>query len=305
MINDHLVTDLPRGCQILIAEDDARLATLLREYLVNHGFAVEIESRGARVVECTLREQPSLVILDLMLPDMSGFDVCRRIRDRCSSGILILTASKAEVDQTTGLELGADDYVIKPVEPRILLARIRSLLRRLGSSPTNAAEPHELSAGGITLNRNTRNARVFGTPIEFTMIEFDILWLLVRYSGEVVTREQLSLQTRGISYDGLDRGIDVHISRVRRKLEAHGFDSSLLKISAIMSLTLVLDIPSPLAVWMPEVKKYFISKIPRGVCMYLLETARLTVVSCTPTTSATWTMVRGLRNATPLSRKSR
>jgi two-component system response regulator RstA len=218
-----------KALKILIAEDDARLASLLREYLVTHGFAVELESRGGRVVERILHEHPTLVILDLMLPDMSGFDVCRRVRDRCTSGILILTASKAEVDQTVGLELGADDYVIKPVEPRILLARIRSLLRRLGSSSLNAAEPYELSAAGVTLNRHTRSIKLFDSPVELTMIEFDILWLLVRYSGEVVTREQLSLQARGIAYDGIDRGIDVHVSRVRRKLEVQGFDSSLLK----------------------------------------------------------------------------
>jgi DNA-binding response OmpR family regulator len=197
--------------------------------LINHGFAVEIESRGSRVVERILQEHPTLVILDLMLPDMSGFDVCRRVRDRCSTGILMLTASKAEVDQTVGLELGADDYVVKPVEPRILLARVRSLLRRLGSLPSNAVDPHELSAGGVMLNRDTRNVQIFGSPIEVTMIEFDILWLLIQYSGEVVTREQLCLQARGVSYDGIDRGIDVHISRVRRKLEAHGFDASSLK----------------------------------------------------------------------------
>lgn len=206
-----------------------RLADLLREYLVHHGFAVEIENRGARAVERILEERPALVILDLMLPDMSGFDVCRRVRDRCSSGILMLTASKAQVDQTVGLDLGADDYVIKPVEPRILLARVRSLLRRLGGLPSNVIDSKELSASGITLNRETRNAEIFGCPIELTMIEFDILWLLARYSGEVVTREQLCLQARGVSYDGIDRGIDVHVSRVRRKLEAYGFDGSLLK----------------------------------------------------------------------------
>jgi two-component system response regulator RstA len=229
MKNEYFGVNHPGVHRILIAEDDARLAALLQEYLVNHGFAVEIESRGARAVERILRERPALVILDLMLPDMSGFDVCRRVRGRCSSGILMLTASKAEEDQTVGLDLGADDYVVKPVEPRILLARVRSLLRRLGGLTSNVAEVHVLSAGGVTLNRDTRTAQVLGCPIELTMIEFDILWLLIGYSGEVVTREQLCLQARGVSYDGIDRGIDVHVSRVRRKLEAHGFDGSLLK----------------------------------------------------------------------------
>ena len=214
--------------RILIAEDDARLAGLLREYLANHGFAVEIESHGARAVERILQERPTLVILDLMLPDMSGFDVCRLVRDRCSCGILMLTASKAESDQTVGLDLGADDYVVKPVEPRILLARVRSLLRRLGALPFNA-DLRVLSAGGITLDRDTRAARIFGHPIELTMIEFEILWLLIRYAGEAVTRDQLCLQVRGVAYDGIDRGIDVHVSRVRRKLEARGFDASSVK----------------------------------------------------------------------------
>jgi len=219
----------PRDHSILIVEDDTRLASLLREYFVHHGFVAGIENRGARAVDRILEERPNLVILDLMLPDMSGFDVCRRVRDRCPSGILMLTASKAEVDQTAGLDLGADDYVIKPVEPRILLARVRSLLRRLGTLPSSLADSHELSAGGVTANRDKRMVQIGGTSMELTIVEFDILWLLMRYSGEVVTREQLSLHARGVSYDGIDRGIDVHVSRVRRKLESQGFDPSLLK----------------------------------------------------------------------------
>ena len=116
--------------RILIVEDDARLASLLQEYLSNNGFQVDIESRGDRAVGRICKEEPALVILDLMLPGMSGFEVCRLARQSYSRGLLILTASKAEVDHAVGLEIGADDYVVKPVEPRILLARIRSLLRR-------------------------------------------------------------------------------------------------------------------------------------------------------------------------------
>lgn len=206
------------------------MATLLSEYLTTHGFSVGVESRGDRAVERICHEDPALVVLDLMLLGLGGFDVCRRARERnYTRGILILTASKAEVDQAVGLELGADDYAIKPVEPRILLARIRSLLRRLDGPMTSATPPAEVSAGSLTVNRAARDVTVAGQRVDLTAVEFDILWLLVRRPGEVVSRDDLYLQVRGIPHDGLDRGMDVHVSRLRRKLEAGGLDPSSLK----------------------------------------------------------------------------
>jgi DNA-binding response OmpR family regulator len=220
---------LARLPRILIVEDDARLATLLEEYLNGHGYEAGVESRGDRAVERIWRENPALVVLDLMLPGMNGFDVCRRARERYARGILMLTASKAEVDQAVGFELGADDYVVKPVEPRILLARVRSLLRRLEGPTAVPAAPETIIVGPLSLDRGRRQVAVAGLTIDATGVEFDLLWLLARRAGEVVSRDEMSLQVRGIPYDGVDRGIDVHVSRLRRKLEAAGLDAANLK----------------------------------------------------------------------------
>ena len=215
--------------RILIVEDDVRLAKLLCEYFAAHGFAVDVEGRGDQAIERIYRERPMLVILDLMLPGLSGFEVCRRVRASYPNGILILTASKSEADQLVGLELGADDFVIKPVDPRILLARIRGLLRRFDKDITISENPKEVGIAGLTVNRDRREVWIAGRRVDLTMMEFDILWLLVSRSGEAVSREELYLQVRGIAYDGLDRGLDVHISRLRRKLESCGFDISMFK----------------------------------------------------------------------------
>ena len=215
--------------QILIVEDDARLASLLSEYLSSQGFAVNAESHGDRAVERIWSENPVVVILDLMLPGTGGFEICRRARERYSNGILILTASKAEVDQAVGLELGADDYVVKPVEPRILLARIRSLMRRLNGTMSSSVLPAEVAIGPLTVSRAARSVMVGDVPVELTAIEFDVLWLLARRAGEIVTRDELCMQIRGVPYDGLDRGMDIHVSRLRQKLEARGFDPAALK----------------------------------------------------------------------------
>jgi len=214
--------------RILIVEDDARLAALLQEYLSSNGFDVDIESRGDRALERICKEEPALVILDLMLPGASGFEVCRLARQHYSRGLLILTASKAEVDHAVGLEIGADDYVVKPVEPRILLARIRSLLRRTRNSMP-AVAPSEVTVGALTISRFAREARVGACLLPLTPIEFDVLWLLARQAGEVVGRDELYQQVRGVPFDGLDRGMDVHVSRLRQKLQAGGLETTILK----------------------------------------------------------------------------
>lgn len=215
--------------RILIVEDDARLARLLQEYLSAHGYDADVESRGDRAVERIWREDPALVVLDLMLPDLNGFDVCRRARERYSRGILMLTASRTEVDQAVGFELGTDDFVVKPVQPRILLARIRSVLRRVNGLTSLPDAREVIALGPLFLDRNRREVAVGEQPVEVTGVEFELLWLLARRAGEVVSRHEMSLQVRGIPYDGIDRGIDVHVSRLRRKLEAAGLDPENVK----------------------------------------------------------------------------
>jgi DNA-binding response OmpR family regulator len=224
--------------RILIVEDDARLAALLQEYLSTNGFDVVIESRGDRAVDRICREEPALVVLDLMLPGCGGFEVCRLARRTYNKGLLILTASKAEVDHAVGLEIGADDYVVKPVEPRILLARIRSLLRRTRNATAPVALS-EITVGTLNVNRCAREARVGSSVLPLTPIEFDVLWLLARRAGEIVSRDELYQQVRGVPFDGLDRGMDVHVSRLRQKLLAGGLETTALKSVRGMGYQLV------------------------------------------------------------------
>ena len=224
--------------RILIVEDDARLAALLQEYLSGNGFDVDIESRGDRAVERIRKDAPALVVLDLMLPGCGGFEVCRLARQTYDKGLLILTASKAEVDHAVGLEIGADDFVVKPVEPRILLARIRSLLRRTRHVMASVA-PSDITVGALSVSRFAREARVGAGVLPLTPIEFDVLWLLARRAGEIVSRDELYQQVRGVPFDGLDRGMDVHVSRLRHKLLAGGLETTALKSVRGMGYLLV------------------------------------------------------------------
>jgi len=164
--------------------------------------------------------------------------VCRLARQTYSKGLLILTASKAEVDHAVGLEIGADDYVVKPVEPRILLARIRSLLRRTRNTVATVTLS-EITVGTLNVNRFAREARVGSCVLPLTPIEFDVLWLLARRAGEIVSRDELYQQVRGVPFDGLDRGMDVHVSRLRQKLLAGGLETTALKSVRGMGYLLV------------------------------------------------------------------
>lgn len=202
--------------KILLVEDDARLAALVQSFLQQQGFEVRLESRGDTVSAICLSWQPDLLMLDLMLPGMDGFTVCRTIRPWFTAPILMLTAKQGDIDQVLGLELGADDYVIKPVEPRVLLARVHALLRR--GSPAQKTENQELSFGLLTLNNSAREAHFAGQLVELTSYEFDLLWMLAKHAGQTVKREAIHKQIIGREYDGLDRTVDVRVSHLRRKL---------------------------------------------------------------------------------------
>ncbi|WP_068829863.1 response regulator [Pseudomonas sp. BMS12] len=210
---------MEQEAQILIVEDDQRLAELTREYLESHGLKVAIESDGGSAVARILREQPDLVVLDLMLPGEDGLSICRKVRGRYEGPILMLTARTDDMDEVLGLEMGADDYVCKPVRPRVLLARIRALLRRSeGADAPVEGQQRRLEFGQLVIDSAMREAWLRGEGIELTSAEFDLLWLLAVNAGRILSREEIFTALRGIEYDGQDRSIDVRISRIRPKI---------------------------------------------------------------------------------------
>ncbi len=211
--------------RILIVEDDERLADLTREYLESNGLKVSVEGDGAVAVERIKNEQPDLVILDLMLPGEDGLAVCRLVRPFYTGPIIMLTARDDDLDQVLGLEMGADDYLAKPVRPRVLLARIHAQLRRLKDIPAPAslesANPDELNRvtfANLVVDNSMREAWLNEEVIDLTSAEFDLLWLLSSNAGRVLSREEIFTALRGIEYDGQDRSIDVRISRIRPKI---------------------------------------------------------------------------------------
>lgn len=206
--------------RILIVEDDERLATLTRDYLENNGLSVSIEGDGGKAVGRILEERPDLVVLDLMLPGEDGVSICRRVREQYAGQILMLTARTDDLDEVLGLEMGADDYVAKPVRPRVLLARIRALLRR-NQGPLEEQEEQSNSRlifGPLVVDNSMREAWLNDVSVELTSAEFDLLWLLCSNAGRVLSREEIFSQLRGIEYDGQDRSIDVRVSRIRPKI---------------------------------------------------------------------------------------
>ena len=203
---------------ILLVEDDRRLVALIREYLEKHTFQVATAERGDYAVTLIKEHQPDLVILDIMLPGKDGFTVCKEVRETYSGPILMLTAREEDCDQVHGLELGADDYVKKPVEPEVLLARIRALLRRFNTAAERLKQSDTLAFGKLQICKNSRRVTLQEAQIDLTSSEFELLLLLAEAAGKVLDRDFLFKSLRGIEYDGLDRAVDVNISRLRKKL---------------------------------------------------------------------------------------
>ncbi|MFK8012703.1 MAG: response regulator [Marinicellaceae bacterium] len=205
--------------EILLVEDDIELATLVRDYLTKNGFSVDMIHNGADAVSVIQQTQPDLVILDIMLPDKNGNEVCREVRSFYQGAILMLTALDDDMDQMLGLELGADDYIIKPVQPRLLLTRIRTILRRMNQN--ESFNNTIINAGELQIDSANRLVKVAEESIDLTSAEFELLLLLSQEIGQVVDRNTIVQELRGFEYDGLDRSIDRRISRLRKKLSAN------------------------------------------------------------------------------------
>jgi DNA-binding response OmpR family regulator len=204
---------------ILLIEDDARLAELTATYLEQNGLRIATEARGDRALERFTRERPRLVLLDLLLPGKDGLSICRELRRVHDVPILILTAKDTDIDHVIGLEAGADDYVMKPVDPMVLLARVRALLRRAERGGGNTTErKQDLMLGSLRISETSREVWLQGSPVPLTTQEFELLSLLAHRAGELVSRDEVFRTMRGIDYDGLDRSIDGRVSKLRRKL---------------------------------------------------------------------------------------
>jgi len=202
---------------VLLVEDDERLASLIQEYLGKHGFLVRVQGRGDLAVTDILESKPDLLVLDIMLPGIDGLEVCRRVRQQYSAPILMLTARDEDIDQIVGLELGADDYINKPVQPRLLLARINAHFRRAGAK-SQEADQANLNFGSLHLDLIAREVVLAGHSVELSSNEFEVLALLATNAGSVLDRDTILRAVRGIEYDGIDRSGDIAISRLRRKL---------------------------------------------------------------------------------------
>ena len=202
--------------KILIIDDDARLSAMVRDYLSEAGFLVERRLTARDGLDTADRDRPDAVILDLMLPDLDGFEVCRRLRARSDVPILMLTARGEETDRVIGLELGADDYLPKPFSPRELLARLRAILRRRGATSEPA---DDLRFGRLQIDRGGRSVRIDGEERTLTSYQFDLLVALAENAGRVLNRDRLLDLVKGAELDAFDRSIDVHVSRIRAAIE--------------------------------------------------------------------------------------
>lgn len=199
-------------------DDDVELCSLVSEYLRPEGFQIEPVHEGKEGLARAMAGEHVLVVLDVMLPGMNGFDVLRKLRATSRIPVILLTARGEDVDRIVGLEIGADDYLPKPFNPRELVARIRAILRRSQTRAPELAIPEVIRVGDVELDPATRTVRHRGKPVELTSVEFALLHVLLREAGRVVTREALVDEVLGRKFSPFDRSIDMHVSKVRRKL---------------------------------------------------------------------------------------
>lgn len=203
---------------ILVVEDERKIVEMVRLYLERDGHRVVVAQDGRDALTAFRRERPDLIVLDLLLPEVDGLEVCRTVREQSDVPILMLTARSEEADKLVGLELGADDYVTKPFSPRELAARVRAVLRRARTA--GAPRPDRIEVGGLMIDVASHEVTCDGASVSLTPTEFKILWALARQPGRVLTRPQLLDEALGERFEGYERTIDVHIKNLRRKLNA-------------------------------------------------------------------------------------
>jgi two-component system response regulator CpxR len=228
--------------RLLLIDDDLELTELLTEFLSAEGFEIEIANDGETGAKKATENTFALIVLDVMLPRLNGFEALRRIRAANRTPVLMLTARGEDVDRIVGLELGADDYLPKPFNPRELVARIRAILRRANPEPTPATPPERLNVADVTLDFGTRTVRRKGELVELTGVEFDLLATLLREAGHIVSREELAKRVLGREFSPFDRSIDMHVSNLRRKLghELNGIE----RLKAVRGVGYIYASPS-------------------------------------------------------------
>jgi DNA-binding response OmpR family regulator len=206
-----------KGESILVVEDEASIASFVSLYLKNAGYSVRTAATGTEALSQVSADMPALIVLDLMLPDVDGIEVCRRIRKTSDVPILMLTARDEDVDKIIGLEVGADDYLTKPFNPRELVARVKSILRR-ATPERRQIESASIRHGDLVVDAGRREVRVAEQEIQLAPKEFDLLWELLDHRGLVLTRDQLLERVWGYTFAGDTRTVDVHVRQIRRKL---------------------------------------------------------------------------------------
>ncbi len=216
--------------KILLVDDDVELTSLISQFLTMNGFDVEIESNGDNAVKRTWSLKPDLIVLDLMLPGLDGLSICRQIREDFFGPIIMLTALDDDIDEVTGLEVGADDYLCKPIKPRVLLAHIRAQLRR----HTHISQQLDINiktalSDELVIDATKRKVSYQQQEISLTCAEFDLLWVLASHAGRIISRDELHQEIFRLAYDGLDRSIDLRISRLRKKLSDNSKEPNIIK----------------------------------------------------------------------------
>jgi two-component system alkaline phosphatase synthesis response regulator PhoP len=224
--------------KILIVEDEPQIVRGLRLYLEQNGYTTAAVYDGAQAIPSFRQEKPDLILLDLNLPNRDGVDICRAIRRDSAVPIIMLTARSDEMDRLIGLELGADDYIVKPFSPREVVARVRAVLRRVGGT---LGDTDIVRAGALLVDTAAYRVWLAETPLSLTQSEFEILLALARHAGHVLSRAQLLEETQGIAYEGYERSIDQHIKNLRRKISKAGGPSK--TIETVYGVGYRLDAP--------------------------------------------------------------